>query len=47
MLLSCNNAETTIEVPDISPFALFNFTHPIMAFGLEDLALCVQQPTPL
>ena len=39
--------ETAIEVPDISPLALFNFTHPIMAVGFEDLTLCVQQPTPL
>jgi hypothetical protein len=39
--------ETVIEVPDISPFALFNFTHPIMAFSLEDLTVSVQQPTPL
>ena len=37
--------EAAIEVPDTSPFASLNFTHPIMAFGLEDLTLCVQPPT--
>jgi len=33
-----------VEVPATSPFAAFNLTQPLMAFGLEDLNLLVKSP---